>query len=156
MYATCSQGHQHWGPVGAAGGLIIAPTLTGPQVLLTLRSAQVHQGGTWSVPGGAIDAGDADDHAAACREIHEELGLDVSTLPVLGRHRFECGGWTYVTVILGATDPTPLVASGWETDQVTWFTLDRVDDLATSGRLHPSFARSWPELRRLVALTPAA
>ncbi|MBA3529823.1 MAG: NUDIX hydrolase [Propionibacteriaceae bacterium] len=90
MYVTCSLGHRHWGTAGAAGGLVVAQGASGTQVLLTLRSAEVHQGNTWSIPGGAIDAADADPHAAACREIEEELGFDVSAMPVIGWHSFEC------------------------------------------------------------------
>lgn len=150
MYATCSHGHRHWGLLGAAGALVVADEDSGTRVLLTLRSAEVHQGHTWSVPGGAIDAGDADAHAAACREVHEELDLDVSTLPVFGWHRFECGGWSYSTVLLGASTAVPLSAHGWETDEVTWWDLDSVDRLHASGALHPSFAHSWPTLRTLV------
>lgn len=157
MYLTCSRGHRHWGVAGAAGALLVAPGATtqgpgqpssgSPRVLLTLRSVQVHQGGTWSTPGGAIDPGE-DAHAAACREVWEELGLSVAGLPVLGQHLFECGGWTYTTVLIAAADATPLATRGWETDEVRWFDLDDVDRLPS---LHPSFAASWPALRTLVA-----
>lgn len=156
MYATCSNGHRHWGQSGAAGGLVVAPGPTEPQLLLTLRSAQVHQGNTWSVPGGAIDVGDSDPHAAACREIHEELGLDVSALPVVGWHTFECGGWTYSTVLLAAAVVVPLAADGWETEEVRWFEVSDVDLLADREALHPGFAASWPALRQQVLeLAPA-
>ena len=40
---------------GAAGGMLVADGPNGPQVLLTLRSAAVHHGSCWSLPGGAID-----------------------------------------------------------------------------------------------------
>lgn len=154
MYATCSHGHQHWGLDGAAGGLIVAPGEGGPRLLLTLRSAAVHHGRTWSLPGGAVDPGGTGPYAAACREIHEELGYDVSALPVLGRQEFSCGGWTYTTVLLAAPEPVALVTFGWETDEVGWLGVDEVDQLAARGVLHPGFAASWPGLRRLVL--PAA
>jgi len=150
MYATCQHGHQHWGVAGAAGGLVVAPSESGPLVLLTLRSAAVHEGNTWSVPGGAIDPGDHDAHAAACREIHEELGYDVAGMPVLGRHEFECGGWTYSTVLLRTQVAVTLADDGWETDKVAWFEVSEVDRLAEAAVLHPGFAASWPDLRRLV------
>jgi septum formation protein len=134
--------------LGAAGGLLAA---AGPQVLLTLRSADVHQGNTWSIPGGAIDHGDVDEHAAASREIDEELGLNVSDWPVLGWHRFECGGWTYSTMVAAVPAAVEVNAAlGWETVEVRWLDLDEVDGLAAAGQLHPSFANSWPALRRLV------
>ena len=155
MYLTCSRGHRHWGVAGAAGALLVAPpapspaqwSIGPPRVLLTLRSAQVHQGSTWSTPGGAIDPGE-DAHAAACREVGEELGLSVADLPVVGEHVFACGGWSYTTVLIEAADATPLAARGWETDEVRWLGLDEVDRLPA---LHPSFAASWPALRGLVA-----
>ena len=156
MYATCSHGHRHWGTAGAAGALVFTAEPAGPRVLLTLRSADVHQGGTWSVPGGAIDPGDADARAAAVREIAEELGLDVAGYPVVGRHEFECGGWTYSTLLLLAPDAVPLTASGWETDDVRWLEVDDVDRLAERRALHPSFASSWPALRRQVVEELAA
>ena len=146
MYFTCNRGHSHWGTAGAAGALVVTPGPRSPRVLLTLRSPQVHQGSTWSTPGGAIDLGE-DAHAAACREVSEELGMNVDDLPVIGQHVFQCGGWSYTTVLLGATTATPLVAQGWETDEVRWFELDEVDRLAA---LHPSFGASWPALRDLV------
>lgn len=150
MYATCGRGHRHWGTSGAAGGLLVAAGAGGPEILLTLRSAEVHHGNTWSIPGGAIDADDADAHAAACREISEELGLDVSALPVTGHHLFDCGGWTYSTLLLAAPERVPVVASGWETDDVGWFGVEDVEVLALRRALHPGFAASWPALRRLV------
>lgn len=150
MYAVCSLGHRHWGVAGAAGALLVAAAPDGPQVLLTLRSAEVHHGNTWSIPGGAIDPGDRDAHAAAAREVHEELHVYVSGLPVLGWHTFSCGGWSYSTVLLAAPEAFAIVANGWETDDVRWFGLDQVDALASDGVLHHSFADSWPALRRLV------
>lgn len=132
---------------GAAGALLVTPGPEGAeQVLLTLRSAEVHQGGTWSIPGGAIDPGE-DAHAASVREVSEELGISIGDLPVTGQHVYECGGWTYTTVLLAAPAPTPLVARGWETDDVRWFDVDEVGHLAG---LHPSFAASWPALHQLV------
>jgi 8-oxo-dGTP diphosphatase len=151
MYATCSRGHRHWGVFGAAGGLLVVAGAREPEVLLTLRSAQVHLGNTWSVPGGAIDLDDADTYAAVRREIREELGLDVSAMPEVGWHHFECGGWGYSTVLLAAPARLAPVRLGWETEQVGWFPLSGVDTLAAEGSLHPGFASSWPALRRLAA-----
>jgi 8-oxo-dGTP diphosphatase len=148
MYFSCARGHRHWGPLGAAGGLLAVPA--GPQVLLTLRSAEVHQGNSWSVPGGAIDHGDLDVHAAASREINEELGLDVFDWPVLGWTQFECGGWTYSTMLAVAPTAVEVTALGWETDEVRWLDLDHVEGFAAAGQLHPGFASSWPALRRLI------
>src|SRR5947208_10470494 len=73
MYVDCSCGSRHWGHLGAAGLLLTDPDRTG--VVLQHRSPRVHQGDTWGVPGGAIDAGE-DAVAAALREAHEEAGIE--------------------------------------------------------------------------------
>ncbi len=151
MYAICQLGHRHWGLNGAAGGLVTTTGPTGPRALLTLRSAAVHHGNCWSIPGGAIDPGDRHAYAAACREIAEELAVDVSVFPELGRHEFDCGGWTYSTVVLAAPEAFPVTGTGWETDAVAWLDLAEIDVLLERGELHQGFARSWPALRELLA-----
>ena len=76
---------------------------------------------------------------------------------MLGEHVFDCGGWTYTTVLLAAAEPVPVATDGWETDEVHWLTVAEVDALVGADRLHPGFATSWPELRRLVGeRVPAA
>src|SRR4051794_18576558 len=81
MYVDCSCGHRHWGTHGAAGLLLTDPDRTG--VVLQHRSAAVHQGDTWSVMGGALDAGESPVDAAL-REAHEEAGLDPDQVVVRG------------------------------------------------------------------------
>jgi len=57
----------------------------GLQVLLTRRTDALRDhAGQISFPGGAIDAGDADPWAAACREAWEEIGLEPEHLERLG------------------------------------------------------------------------
>ena len=94
MWATCDEGHRHWGPQGAAGLLLARDGAA----LLQLRAAWVHRGGTWSVPGGARERGETAT-AAALREAHEELGVDAGSLVVEGSYVALCGGWTYETVL---------------------------------------------------------
>jgi 8-oxo-dGTP pyrophosphatase MutT (NUDIX family) len=53
---------------------------------LTIRRSELRaHAGEVSLPGGAIDAGDASAEAAALREAWEEVGLDPSVVRVLGR-----------------------------------------------------------------------
>ncbi|HET7646607.1 MAG TPA: CoA pyrophosphatase [Candidatus Limnocylindria bacterium] len=53
---------------------------------LTIRRSELRaHAGEVSLPGGAIDAGDASAEAAALREAWEEVGLDPSLVRVLGR-----------------------------------------------------------------------
>lgn len=47
------------------------------QVLLTLRSGQVHQGGLWEFPGGKVEANESVFEALG-RELNEELGIDIT------------------------------------------------------------------------------
>jgi 8-oxo-dGTP diphosphatase len=55
----------HWGLHGAAGLLLRAPWHDGtPAVLLQHRALWSHQGGTWGLPGGALDSHEAAEHAA--------------------------------------------------------------------------------------------
>ena len=46
------------------------------EVLVSRRNARAHQGGLWEFPGGKLEA-DEDVYAALCRELHEELGIEV-------------------------------------------------------------------------------
>lgn len=46
------------------------------QVLVALRSEDVDQGGLWEFPGGKIEP-DEDSFQALCRELKEEVGIDV-------------------------------------------------------------------------------
>ena len=70
-WATCEHGHAHWGRRGAAG-LLLAD---GGRVLLQLRARWSHQGGTWSIPGGARERGETAVQAAL-REAHEEMAIE--------------------------------------------------------------------------------
>lgn len=69
----------------AAVLLLLYPGTHGPAVPLTLRRATLSSHpGQISLPGGAIDPGESVE-AAALREADEEIGVDPSTVQVLGR-----------------------------------------------------------------------
>jgi 8-oxo-dGTP pyrophosphatase MutT (NUDIX family) len=54
-------------------------------LLLTRRSALLRRhAGQWALPGGGIDAGESPE-AAALRELHEEIGLQLDERHILGR-----------------------------------------------------------------------
>lgn len=59
------------------------------EVLVSLRSAQAHQGGLWEFPGGKLEPGEAP-YAALKREVHEELDITVQAARPLIRvpHRY--------------------------------------------------------------------
>lgn len=53
--------------------------------MLLLRRTSKHNFGTWGLPGGNVDAGDADLLATALREAKEEMGPGVPPFEVLAQ-----------------------------------------------------------------------
>ncbi|MBM2811991.1 MAG: CoA pyrophosphatase [Chloroflexi bacterium] len=77
----------HASPPRLAAVLVLAYPVAGvPHVVFTKRSETVanHQGQI-SLPGGAVDPGDASLEATALRETEEELGVEPAHVYVLGR-----------------------------------------------------------------------
>ncbi len=153
-WVHCDCGHQHWGRFGAAG-LALVRTGTRARVLLQLRAAWTHEGGTWGLVGGARDSHESVAEAAL-REAAEEAEVRPDLVTVVRELvGTDHGTWRYTYVIgladaaLTVTDATP------ESDALEWVELDRVTDR----ELHSAFARSWPPLLaaiREVLLTEAA
>lgn len=110
-------------------------------VLLQHRALWSHHGGTWGVPGGARDQGEAATQAAL-REAAEESTLDLGCLVLGAEHRDDHGGWSYTTVTATAPDLLSVRPRGGESIAVRWVPVADVATLA----LHPGFARSWPAL----------
>ncbi len=118
-------------------------------VLLQHRAPWSHQGGTWSLPGGARDSHETVEEAAV-REAHEEAGLTADQLVVrCSVVTAEFVGWTYTTVIADAPEPLATVPNR-ESSELRWVAEDEVVDLP----LHPGFAASWDRLRSESALLP--
>ncbi|MEP9365663.1 NUDIX hydrolase [Nocardioides sp. CN2-186] len=132
-WARCDLGHVHWGPRGAAG-LLVAE---GGRLLLQLRATWAHQGGTWSVPGGARERGETGVEAAL-REAGEELGLAPDAVDVRGSSMADCGGWTYETVLAVPYGVLELRDRA-ESDGHEWFASADVSALP----LHPAFRKAW-------------
>jgi len=64
----------------------ILPGRSGPEVLLTRRSARLkHHPGQIALPGGRMEPEDATPEAAALREAEEEVGLDPRLVRLVGR-----------------------------------------------------------------------
>ena len=147
-WATCTHGHLHWGRRGAAG-LLLAD---GGRVLLQLRAGWTHRGGTWSIPGGALERGEAPVDAAL-REAAEELAVRTDQVAVRASYVARCGGWSYETVLAVPASDDLHLADRAESLAHTWATPDEVTALP----LHPAFRDAWDapdgELRDFVAAT---
>ncbi|GAB3286376.1 NUDIX domain-containing protein [Kineosporia babensis] len=140
-WVHCDCGHRHWGLHGAAG-LALVRTGTRPRVLLQLRAAWTHEGGTWGLVGGARDSHETVAEAAL-REAAEEAEVEPDLVTVARELvGTDHGNWAYTYVIgladdaLTVTDVTP------ESDALEWVELDEVADR----ELHSAFASSWPVL----------
>ena len=115
----------------------------GLRVLLQKRSQWAHEGGTWSVSGGALDEGETPVEGAL-----REAGEEVGALPAhrsLGEFIFApADDWAYTTVVVEVDERFGFSAN-FETDAVGWFRLDEVEGLP----LHAGFAAAWPDLRAI-------
>lgn len=91
-----------------------------PAIRLTKRSSALkHHPGQLAFPGGKIDDGDAGPEDAALREAEEEIGLDRSTVRVLGTlaPHATVTGFT-VTPVLAMAPPFEPVPERGEVDEV--------------------------------------
>lgn len=143
-WAFGDDGRRHWGRYGAAGLLLRAPGDDGrPRVLLQHRAGWSHEGGTWSIPGGARDSHEGPVEAAV-REAGEECGLPAGSINVRAdvRTAGEPATWTYTTVVADAADRLATTANR-ESVELTWIEESRVGAMA----LHSGFAEAWPGLR---------
>lgn len=171
-WVISADGSRRWGLFGAAGLLLRAPDPddpTDPLVLLQHRAKWTASGGTWALPGGAIDSGETPAEAA-CRETFEEAGIDPAQVrPRAQRVTAEATGlphprqmiggrpntdglpdgvtegvevrWTYTTVTADVPAALATVANG-ESVELRWVSQSRVPDF----ELMPAFAAAWPSL----------
>jgi 8-oxo-dGTP diphosphatase len=140
-WVECACGNKHWGLNGAAGILI----LRGHEILLQHRAPWVHNGDTWGIPGGARDSHEST-LEGAFREAIEETGIDTELLTPLHTFTDDHGSWKYDTVIARAEMGLVAHEVNDESHEVRWVQIDLVSQMA----LHPSFAKSWPELKQLL------
>lgn len=141
-FVSCDCGRRHWGRYGAAGLLVLRDT----DVLLQHRARWSHEGGTWAVPGGALDE-DETPLQGALREAAEEAGIGAGSVRPRHSWTVDHGTWAYTTVVTDAVAAiTPQRLDG-ESEELRWVP---VGDIA-SMPLHSGFAAAWPSVAPLLA-----
>jgi ADP-ribose pyrophosphatase YjhB (NUDIX family) len=120
-FITLADGTRRWGRFGAAGILVRHHDDGGePHLFLARRSLLCHRGGTWAIPGGALDQGEAP-LAGALREFAEETGVVLEGFEIAEVHEDDHGGWSYWTLVVDLVERFPLpTALSWETSEVRW------------------------------------
>lgn len=141
-WVVAPTGERYWGRFGAAG-LLAVDAERG--VLLQHRVAWSHFGGTWGLPGGALHEGESA-IAGALREAQEEAGVPDGAVRPRFTSVLDLGVWSYTTVVADVQTPFEPVISDPESVALEWVPIDEVE----ARPLHPGFAGSWPELRRLL------
>jgi 8-oxo-dGTP pyrophosphatase MutT (NUDIX family) len=137
--------HAH--PAGlrdAAGLVLLYPRDEVPHVLLTVRGGSLrHHTGQVSLPGGAVDPGETIE-AAAVREAEEEVGVDATTVQVIGRltplHIPVSGFLLHPVVGIVATRPA-FFAAEWEVARILEVPLSQLADPAILRREERTFQR---------------
>lgn len=122
------------------GGIV----LDGAGRLLLVLRGHAPSAGTWSVPGGRIEAGESDAEATA-REVLEETGLQVEVGRLAGEvERDGLDGDVYVIRDYlcrpgSGTDPS-VVRAGDDAADAAWFTPDEARALVTAPGLVDALA----------------
>lgn len=156
-WAAGPDGTKRWGRFGAAGLVLCAGGESGPSVLLQHRAPWTAQGGTWAVPGGAIDSHETPTEAAL-RESVEETALDPrlvtvhATLVTAGPYDADpqrpelAGQWTYTSVIASTTTNAPIPTEpNEESVELRWVGFEEI----FSYPLLPAFELAWPRIREI-------
>ena len=130
-FVTVADGGVRWGRYGAAGVLFRHVDAEGlAWLFLARRSPFCHRGGTWGVPGGALDDGEQP-WDGALREFTEEVGSLPIAYTVAEVHEDDHGGWSYWTIVVDVDELFPLPTSlNWETDEVRWVSVPDLGTLA--------------------------
>lgn len=145
-WIQCQCGNKHWGKFGAAGILIFRDIdSTRREIFLQHRAPWVHNGDTWGIPGGAKDSHESITEAAL-REAHEETGILSEHLTPLALFSDDHGDWRYDTVLAAALPQLLADAPNDESQEMRWVEVNEVTMLT----LHPSFAKTWSDLRQIL------
>lgn len=133
------------GARAAAVLILIGPGMdTGPEILFVERPATMRtHAGQIAFPGGAADPGDADLAATALREAAEEVGVDPSSVQVLGQLppvHLDVSGFDVTAVVGWWARPGPIGAvDAREVASVLVVPVARLVEAANRARVqHPS------------------
>jgi 8-oxo-dGTP pyrophosphatase MutT (NUDIX family) len=129
-FVTLADGSRRWGRFGAAGILARHVDEAGEaHYFLALRSSMTHNGGTWAVPGGALDDGESA-LEGALREFAEEIGHELDGYEVAEIHEDDHGGWSYTTLVIDVNERFEVPAAlQWETAECRWVPATQVAEL---------------------------
>lgn len=134
-----------WGLFGAAGLLVHDPDRG---ILLQHRAVWSAQGGTWGIPGGAIDEGETPQQGAI-RECWEETGVpgpNGEGIEIIGEYCVDREGWSYTTIVARTLQHFDERVADAESIELRWVPVDEVEDY----ELHPGFGAAWPELKTML------
>ncbi|MDY7100538.1 MAG: NUDIX hydrolase [Actinomycetota bacterium] len=129
-FIVLADGSRRWGIYGAAGVLLRHRGDEDTAYFLALRSQWTHKGGTWAIPGGALNRGE-EPLDGAMREFEEEIGRGlVPDYEIAETHVDDHGGWAYTTVVLDVPHRfDPPAELDWETAAVRWVREHELDTL---------------------------
>jgi 8-oxo-dGTP diphosphatase len=133
-FVELADGTRRWGRFGAAGVLLRHRDESGiARYFVARRAMDIHNGGTWGVPGGARHREETP-FAAAFREFREEIGYEVADFEVVDVLEDDCGGWSYWTWLVEVADRNEGgEVLNWETDEIRWVTAAELVELDLFG-----------------------
>ena len=114
--------------------IVTAGLVRAGRVLLVHRSPNRHAyPDVWDLPGGHIEAGETE-LAALAREMHEELGVQITTGSAIHLCRLEAGhgeqSVRFSAWLVGEWEGTPTNVAPDEHDEIRWFRPEEVPPLA--------------------------
>jgi 8-oxo-dGTP diphosphatase len=132
-------------PVVACVGAVVHD---GAGRLLLIRRGHEPHRGSWSLPGGRIEAGESPEQAVV-REVREETGLEVRPGPVVGRVTIPADGVVFDVVDLACvlTDPSAEPVAGDDAAAALFADAATLDRLPCTPMLVETL-RGWGVLPR--------
>jgi 8-oxo-dGTP diphosphatase len=131
-FVRVADGSRRWGRYGAAGLLVrhVDDVTRTTSYFVARRSHHTHMGGTWAIPGGALNRSETAVEAAV-REFREEVGLVLAPERIVLIHEDDHGGWSYWTVVVDVDERFPIPTdTNWETAEARWVGQNELGDLA--------------------------